>query len=151
MVIVKVENLEDAKKCNQLLTLLIQNEGKYNENINLNYEVNNWFENLYNKNNNVLYVAKEDEQIVGYVYCKINSLENGPTNELEALIDGLYVIEKYRNKGIATTLINKAKQWCKDNNVKYIMINVLENNKKALKLYNKQNFENYEKTLRFSI
>lgn len=151
MVIVKVENLEDAKKCNHLLTLLIRNEGKYNENINLNYEVNNWFENLYYKNNNVLYVAKEDEQVVGYVYCKINSFDNGPTNELEALIDGLYVIEKYRNKGIATTLINKAKQWCKDNNVKYIMINVLENNKKALKLYNKQNFENYEKILRFSI
>ena len=61
MIIVKVDNLNDARKCNELLTLLIENEAKYNENINKNYIVNNWFENLYNMENNVLYVAKENE------------------------------------------------------------------------------------------
>lgn len=151
MIIVKVDNLEDARKCNELLTLLIENEEKYNENINKNYIVNNWFENLYNMENNVLYVAKENEEIVGYIYCKINTGENGSTNNLEALIDGLYVLEEYRKKGIATALINKAKQWCRNKNVKYIMINVLENNKTALNLYSKLNFNDYEKTLRFSI
>lgn len=151
MIIVKVDNLEDARKCNELLTLLIENEAKYNENINKNYIVNNWFENLYNMENNVLYVAKENEEIVGYIYCKINTGENGPTNNFEALIDGLYVLEEYRKKGIATALINKAKQWCRNKNVKYIMINVLENNKTALNLYSKLNFNDYEKTLRFSI
>lgn len=151
MIIVKVDNLNDARKCNELLTLLIENEAKYNENINKNYIVNNWFENLYNIENNVLYVAKENEEIVGYIYCKINTRENGPTNNLEALIDGLYVLEEYRKKGIATALINKAKQWCRNKNVKYIMINVLEDNKTALNLYSKLNFNDYEKTLRFNI
>lgn len=151
MIIVKVDNLEEARKCNELLTLLIENEAKYNENINKNYIVNNWFENLYNMENNVLYVAKENEEIVGYIYCKINTGENGPTNNLEALIDGLYVLEEYRKKGIATALINKAKQWCRNKNVKYIMINVLEDNKTALNLYSKLNFTDYEKTLRFNI
>lgn len=151
MIIVKVDNLNDARKCNELLTLLIENEAKYNENINKNYIVNNWFENLYNMENNVLYVAKENEEIVGYIYCKINTGENGSTNNLEALIDGLYVLEEYRKKGIATALINKAKQWCRNKNVKYIMINVLEDNKTALNLYSKLNFNDYEKTLRFNI
>lgn len=151
MIIVKVDNLEEARKCNELLTLLIENEAKYNENINKNYIVNNWFENLYNMENNVLYVAKENEEIVGYIYCKINTGENGLTNNLEALIDGLYVLEEYRKKGIATALINKAKQWCRNKNVKYIMINVLEDNKTALNLYSKLNFNDYEKTLRFNI
>ena len=151
MIIVKVDNLNDARKCNELLTLLIENEAKYNENINKNYIVNNWFENLYNMENNVLYVAKENEEIVGYIYCKIITGENGLTNNLEALIDGLYVLEEYRKKGIATALINKAKQWCRNKNVKYIMINVLEDNKTALNLYSKLNFNDYEKTLRFNI
>lgn len=151
VLIEKVENLKDAKTCDELLTKLVQSERIYNENINDKYVVNNWFEKIYNKNNNIIYVAKDNNKIVGYIYCKITSIENGPTIQLEALIDGIYVLEDYRNQGIATALINKIKEWAKQKNIKYLLLNVLEENENAIRLYYKEGFLDFQKELRIKI
>ena len=151
VLIEKVENLKDAKTCDELLTILVQSERIYNENINDKYVVNNWFEKIYNKNNNIIYVAKDNNKIVGYIYCKITSIENGPTIQLEALIDGIYVLEDYRNQGIATALINKIKEWAKQKNIKYLLLNVLEENENAIRLYYKEGFLDFLKELRIKI
>ena len=144
MQIEKVVTIKDAKKCDELLTKLIQSEKKYNSNINEKYIVKDYFEKIYNEKNNVIYVAKIENEIVGYIYCKIDSIKNGPTIELEALIDGLYVDENYRKQGIATALMNSVKEWSKENEVKYLFLNVLEKNKNAMNLYYKNNFKNFE-------
>lgn len=147
----KLKTIEEAKKCNELLTKLVYSEKQYNININEQYIVNNWFENIYNKKNNVIFIAKDKEKIIGYIYCKISSIENGPTIKLEALIDGIYVEEEYRRRGIATDLITKVKEWAKENNVKYIYLNVLEQNKNAIDIYYKENFKDFEKKLRLEL
>lgn len=146
-----VKSLEEAKKCDELLTKLVQSEKEYNNNINENYIVKNWFEKLYNEKNNVLYVAKVENKIVGYIYCKIDSIENGPTIKLEALIDGLYVDKNYRKQGIATELMNNVKEWAKEKGVKYLFLNVLEENKNAMSLYYKNNFKNFERKLKLEL
>lgn len=151
MQIEKVKSLEDAKKCDELLTNLIHSEKEYNSNINESYIVKNWFEKVYNEKNNVIYVAKIENKIVGYIYCKIDSVENGPTLELEALIDGLYVDKNYRKQGIATALMNTVKEWAKENGVKYLFLNVLEENKNAISLYYKNNFKNFERKLKLDL
>ena len=151
MQIEKVVTIKDAKKCDELLTKLIQSEKKYNSNINEKYVVKNCFEKIYNEKNNVIYVAKIENEIVGYIYCKIDSIEYGPTIEQEALIDGLYVDENYRKQGIATALINSVKEWAKENEIKYLFINVLEKNKNALSLYYKNNFKDFEKKLKLDL
>jgi len=147
----RVDNIEDAKVCDELLTKLICSERMYNENIREEYVVTEWFEKMYKQKNNAIFVAKFEGKIVGYIYCKINSVENGPTIKHEALIDGLYVDAKYRKQGIATTLIEMAKEWAKKMEAKYLFLNVLDKNESAIKLYYKNNFEDFERKLRMKL
>lgn len=151
MEIEKVTTIEDAKKCNELLTKLIKSEKKYNNNINEKYEVTEWFEKVYNEKYNTIYVAKIENKIVGYIYCKINSIDNGPTLKREGLIDGLYVEEEYRKQGIATKLMEAAKEWAKKMEIKYVFLNVLEENKNAMNLYLKNEFKNFERKLKLEL
>lgn len=52
----------------------------------------------------------------------------------------IVVTPKYRKKGIATLLMNKVIYFCKENNIKRILLEVRQNNAPALSLYNKFNF-----------
>lgn len=151
MEFVRVNNVMDAKFCDQLLSKLIQSERQFNRNIRENYVVSGWFEKVFNEENNVIFVAKFDGVIVGYVYCKIISSDNGPTVEHEALIDGLFVEENFRKQGIASALLKKAKEWARTMNVKYLFLNVLDKNKDAMRLYYKNDFEDFEKKLRLEL
>ena len=151
IVILKVTTLEESRICNQLLTKLVNNESKYNYNIKDDYVINEWFENLYYKENNAIFVAKENNIIIGYIYVKVISSDNGPTKSNEALIDGLYVEEEFRKRGIATKLIQKAKKWAENIGCKYVLINVLEGNINAINLYNKEGFKDFEKTLKMQL
>ena len=63
IVIEKINNKDDAVKCNKLLEKLIQSERQFNENINSEYKVNNWFENFYSEDNNVIFIARDYEKI----------------------------------------------------------------------------------------
>ena len=112
---------EDAKICDKLLTELIQSEHKFNNNIKKDYVVKDYFEKI-------------DKKIVGFIYCRLDFDNNGPMLYKEALIDGLYVKNEYRKRGIASTLIEYAKIWAKDKGVKKLYINVLEKNKNAMNL-----------------
>lgn len=151
MIIDVVKTELEAKECDKLLTKLVNSEAKYDNNIKEKYLVNNWFEKIYKQKNNIIFIMKDDEKIIAYAYCKISTSENGPQKNLESILDGLYVEEEYRNKGIATKLIEKSKEWSKNNGVKFIKINVLEKNIDALSIYKKQEFENFERTLRFEL
>ena len=85
-----------------------------------------------------------DNNIVGYTFIKGIDKET-------ALLDGLYVEERYRNRGIATELITTAFEICKNNKIKFLDVNVMYENKEAQSLYNKFGFENLRIGLRKSI
>lgn len=144
----QVNNKNDALKCNMFLEKLIQSEREFNNNINPDYKVKNWFENFYNEDTNAVLIAKDNDNIIGYVYVQITSTENSLMQNKEALIDGLFIDSKYRGKGISKMLMSKAEEWAKKNNVKYLYVNVLEDNTKAIGLYRKLNFNNFELKLK---
>ena len=99
--IVRVLDVERANICDDLLTKLIQDERKYNNSIDKDFVVKNYFQNVIKNENNILLCYEEDAMIKGYIFLK--SIEDN--NRKGYLIDGLYVIERDRNKGIATKLI----------------------------------------------
>lgn len=144
----RVDNKNDALECNKLLEKLIQSESKFNNNIDQEFKVNNWFENFYNANTNAIFIAKNNEKIIGYVYVQITSVDDGPMKNKEALIDGLYIEEDYRAQGFSKILMNKAEEWAKENGVKYLYVNVLEENSRAVNLYKKLNFNSFEMKLK---
>ena len=64
------------------------------------------------------------------------------------MIDALFVEENYRNKWIASRLLSYSLEEFKNNDVKYIEINVLSKNKIAKKLYKKFGFDTFKEVMR---
>ena len=151
MIIKKVDNINEARECDKLLTMLINDEKNYNNNIPDNIFIIDWYEQLYNKDNNILFIAKDNDKVIGYIYLKLLTSKDNLTIYNETKCDALYVLEDYRGLGIATNLINEGIKWSKNQDAKYINLNVLSTNKKALDLYTKYGFSEISKQMRFEI
>ena len=67
--IIKVNNSDDCKICDGFLTLLIQDEKKYDTTIDKNFVVQNYYINMINKQN-ILLLYKNRNTGVGYIFAK---------------------------------------------------------------------------------
>lgn len=134
--IIKVLDEYKADKCDELLTKLIQDERQYDSYINENFIVKDYFKNIIKDKNNILLCYEENENIVGYIYFKYQNNEDS----IGYLIDGLYVEEEYRKRGIAKTLIKEGLKIISDYKIDFVDINVMYNNKIAIKLYESLGF-----------
>lgn len=114
----RVFNDNYALKCDMLLTKLIHDEKKYDDFVNTEFSVNNYFKNVIKNNKK------------GY------------------LIDGLYVIEEYRNRGIAKALIQYGLKMVNNSDIDFIDINVMAKNEIAIKLYKSFGFDLFSLKLR---
>jgi ribosomal protein S18 acetylase RimI-like enzyme len=145
--IIRVLDEERASTCDILLTKLIQDERQYDNSIDKDFVVNNYFKNIIKNENNILLCYEEDNIIKGYIYLK--PVNNDSQNCY--LIDGLYVDNEYRNKGIATKLIENALNVIKETNVAVVDINVMANNSVAISLYKRFGFNEFRISLRKNI
>ena len=143
MVIKEVETKEELQKCDEFLNELINDEKKYDDNINDKIIINDYYEKVYKKCNYKVFIAVENRNILGYVFIKITDPKQNGEIYKESIIDALYVDKEYRNKGIATKLIEKAKEYSKEIGAKKISISVIKNNEVALKLYYKLGFKDF--------
>lgn len=135
--IIKVNNINDCNICDEFLTLLIQDERKYDNTIDENFVVSNYFINMIN-GQNILLLYKKENKPIGYIFAK--KIDD------KYLIDGLYVDINFRNKGIATKLIKEIIREIYLLGDYEIFINVLKKNKVAVNLYNKLGFNIKEET-----
>lgn len=79
------------------------------------------------------FVAKKEDRVLGF------SLFLNTKDILELYI--IFVDPKYRRKGIGKKFLESAITFCKKNLIKRIILEVNENNKKAILLYKKLNFK----------
>lgn len=145
--IIRVDDEVDASICDNLLTKLIQDEKKYNDYIDDNFVVKDYFKNVIKDEKNILLCYKEDEIIKGYIYLK-NINED---NKNGYLIDGLYVLEEYRNNGIAKELINSSLSILKSKNINFIDVNTMYKNKEANNLYKSLGFNEFKISYRMNL
>lgn len=133
---IKKYDQENASVCNDLLTKLINDETKYDENLKNNIIINNYYNKL--NENSVIYIAFINNKVVGYIYGYVT--EDILVKEKTAKLDALYVIEEYRGNKIASKLIEEYKNWCFSKEVKYIEVTAWNDNIDATKIYLKQDF-----------
>ena len=124
--IIKVNSIDDCKICDNFLTLLIQDERKYDTTIDEKFVVKDYFINMIN-NQNILLLYKNENKPIGYIFAK--KIDD------KYLIDGLYIDINFRNKGIATKLIKVIIKEIYSLGDYEIFINVLKENKGAVNLY----------------
>ncbi len=140
--IIRVLDEERANMCDNLLTKLIQDERQYDDAIDEQFVVNGYFKNVIKNSNNILLAYEEDKILKGYIYLK--EIHSGIKKGY--LIDGLYVENEYRNRGIATKLIEQALTIIDD--INFIDINVMANNIRAINLYKHFGFDEFKISLR---
>ncbi len=139
---IREATLEDAKRLDELLTLLIEDEYLNYDDALTPFVVKDFYKNVIVRENTKIFLCEENEKIVGYVYGYL-------TEEKKIIIDALFVMEEYRKKGIATQLLECIKSWAKEIDISIIEISVLLKNEKARSLYQKMGFMPFKETLRF--
>ena len=94
-----------------------------------------------NENSDIL-VYENNGEIVGFILLQAKTRP-----DFEFLIPGKFcyimdivVTEAQRNKGFGTALMNSSKEWANDQGCNFINLDVLINNPKAIKLYEKLGF-----------
>lgn len=142
---IRKASIEDTEVLDYLLTMLIRDEKKYDLNINEEFEVKGFYKHIIMNKSSIIYVAEENNKIIGYIYGYIESNE---TNfKKTVILDALYINNDYRNKGVATNLVNNFKRWSIENEAKYIEVQVLNKNIDAFNLYKGLGFKDFKSTL----
>lgn len=142
-----IDSIEDANKCDGLLTKLVHDEKKYDDTIDINFEVKNFYSTSLKDDDKILFGYYQNDILVGYLYL----LEKYTNNVKGYFIDALYVEEEYRNQGYASKLINEALSYAEGNEGKYIDINVMNANIVAKELYKNIGFNEFKIMLRKDI
>ena len=96
-----------------------------------------------------IFVAEEGDNLVGILTIyKIPVLRKG---EFRAEIEEMFVRNELQGKGISQMLMNMAKKWCKENNIKVITLESGNELSRAHSFYKKEGFEEYAKGFKFRI
>lgn len=150
--VIEKASFNDAKKANDLLTKLIIDEKKYDENINQNCVVKSFYEKIYDDENVCLLVLKikEKNEIIGYLYGYIRN-DGDSTIYKTSVLDALYVEKNYRKMGCGKKLIKAFKKWSLNSNARYIELKVCSQNKGAINLYLKEGLSNQKIIMRAKI
>ena len=92
--------------------------------------------------NSEIFVAKIEEQIVGYIILSSREgNKNGYRYRKELDIDAMGIDENYRNQGIGRELLEYIKKYAKDNNYTDLRLTVNEENENARHLYEHVGFK----------
>ena len=133
-----IQDIELIKQCDKMFVEFLDSEGKYDYNY-LKREQINSFANDLNDDNNILFVAKQDEKVIGFLYGYIEKRKSAKLPV--AHIGFLYVRDEYRNRKVATKLIDTFFEYLKNIDIQIVEVKVFENNIAAKKLYDKYGFD----------
>lgn len=147
--IIKKATVCDLEKIQNLNKKLFEREiEKYNKFLNIEWTFSKNGTEYFKKliENNFVYVAQIDENIIGYLAGCIHD-KNECYTEKFAEIENMYIENEYRRLKVGSILIDYFKKYCKENKIKYVKVSAWSENVDAISFYEKNDFKNYEKTL----
>ncbi|QCX53552.1 GNAT family N-acetyltransferase [Elizabethkingia sp. JS20170427COW] len=105
-----------------------------------------FLKNRIERHESVIYLALKNNKIIGFT--QLYPLFSSTRLKRLWLLNDLYVEENYRGKGVATALINKAKQLCLETDACQLSLETSKTNKEGNIVYPKNGFvldttENY--------
>lgn len=132
--------ISDCKRLDFLFSKLLNDDKtNYDSNIKDGLTMNGFFSKRINLEDTILFVARYNNEIIGYIYGYVRS-DNCIKIELESYVDSLFVEEKYRYQKIGTTLLNMFIEESKRRKIKYVLIDNKFANKHAKEVYEKLGF-----------
>lgn len=89
----------------------------------------------------LLLLFNNESVLVGYLVSQIKLVHDG---RFVLYISYIYIKPEYRRNGFGETMIKYFVQFCKKNDIKFIMLTFDANDKKLVKFYNKLGFQKDE-------
>lgn len=98
----------------------------------------------------VVFLAFHDEQAIGFAHCELrNDYVEGTNSSPVGYLEGIYVIEKERKKGIAKKLIRHCEEWVKQKGCTEFASDCELDNKKSLEMHLKLGFDEANRIICF--
>jgi len=91
------------------------------------------------------YFALIDNEIAGYLKINFGASQSDVKDDQSLEIERIYVLEKFKGKGIGKKLYTKATEIALGKNLDYIWLGVWEENHKAISFYRKLGFVEFDR------
>jgi GNAT superfamily N-acetyltransferase len=91
------------------------------------------------KNESIIFIACINNNAVGFT--QLYPIFSSVSMQRAWLLNDLYTTEAARKKGVATALLNHAKEFGASTNAKYLMLQTAADNKTAQKLYEQNGWQ----------
>ena len=72
------------------------------------------FKRLIDDDRSVCFIKYQDQSPAGIIICRVQSSAENKSGPGKAVIDSLYIIDKYRSLGFENELMNECEKWAKD-------------------------------------
>lgn len=145
---IREDDIECIKECDTLFLKFLDSEGRFDYNY-LKRDSLNSFSTDVKDDNKILLASIENDKVVGFLFGYIEKRKD--YKEYVANISFLYVDNEYRNKKIATSLINTYLKELEERQISILEVKTYEENTIAQKLYSKYGFDklwsNYRKKI----
>lgn len=104
---------------------------------------NEMLDRMFRDDNNPVYVAKENDNILGYAFCELHEVPFSTTMvpHKSLFIDDLCVDQNIRSKGVGKALFEHVKSEARRLGCYEVTLNVWEGNDNAINFYKKMNMQ----------
>ena len=144
--IIRKATIKDFEKLKDIKLESKKDEMKYSDSLKpLSKTIDIYFEYFKDelkKKNSTVFIA-EDKKPIGIIIATFFQPLRISKFARKGYVSNLYVKKNYRNRGIGKKLLHTSLKWLKENNIKYISLEIHLDNKKALKFYRDLGFKDY--------
>lgn len=89
------------------------------------------------------FVAEENTRIIGYILGETDTPEHHYIYEKRGYLADIFVLEKYRGRGIGEELTKRLLEWFKARGMRWIIVGAYTDNVPAIKFWKKMGFKDY--------
>jgi hypothetical protein len=95
--------------------------------------------------NSEFYFAELDGKIIGYLKVNVGQSQTEIKDKNALEIERICVLKEFHGKRVGQILYDKAIQLAKEKSVEYVWLGVWEQNPRAIRFYEKNGFEAFDK------
>ena len=118
MITIKQASISDLKDIQELNhQLCIKEATEFDSTINQDFSITSageeYFKERITGEDSIVFLAKESNKIVGYMIGAMVEIQDYRTIKSLAEAENMFILEKYRGKGIGSQLLNSFVEWSK--------------------------------------
>jgi predicted acetyltransferase len=136
----QLSNLDNIMKLHKELLIF---EKQFDKTIDLEWDYKSYLEEKIKDNHCIKEMVTVNNEIISYFIASIKKEEEYRTIKCTLELEEIYIVERYRQKGIGAQILDKLKHIAKIMDVP-ISVKISANNKHALDFYRKMGLNEYE-------